>query len=145
MIEDIAIDAAFGVSSYVTDEGSTYILAKRNGLEGEANIDVRERMKEVGIGRSLLENASIRGVQMVIYGSLLFGIDSLVGIEDKTINLHHTMFYGLGGLKHYQAFTHLACLMGFRKTSMLMQKPLHMLLKSPLFKKKYDFEVRREP
>lgn len=102
ILSDIGVDTIFVVGALVADDVSTYIAAHRAGIDAESAIPAKEAMYRGSIKKGLLKTT---GKQIFAFGCIIgatYGIDSLIGIEDNYINLHHLFCYFKGSL-HYLA------------------------------------------
>ena len=129
MLESIIYDVAFFGGSCIADNVSTYIFARKpGGIEEEANLDTREGMEKYGIGKYLTRNAISSFWGGLKVGVFLFGVDSVLGIEDSMINFHNISFYGYGGAKYVVALGNILDELGMEKTAAVIKLPIGLLL-----------------
>jgi hypothetical protein len=100
MLESILLGLSFVNGAVALDAASTYFYVKKNGVEDERNILVREKMKKEGIGKTLRNRVIKDWVMLSTAGLLCYYTDFALENKDSIFNLHNAVFYGFGSIKY---------------------------------------------
>jgi hypothetical protein len=138
MLEHL-LDVGFVVGSCITDNTTTYFSVRKYGLGVERNLKTQEGMAKNGVVKYLLKSGFMDAISLTSLGVIGFGLDSLFGIKDNYINIHHVALYGMGGLKYIATATNIAAISGMHKTARAISFPVRLCLKALGEGRNYDF------
>ncbi len=119
-------DYVYFTGSHYADLASTYIFVKRDGIASESHKGLRKLMQEMGEDKALLTHLILGTIGNVFLVGAAYGLDSLLGIQDNALNIHHVQSYGLGTIKYLTAISNIANTYGYSKVADIFSLPARM-------------------
>lgn len=129
LVHELLPDVGYLSGSFVSDSGITALMAKKYGVEVESINVHREGMREKGPVKYMAYECGKKILSTALIAGALYGADSLMGIDDNILNLHHAWTYGLGTGKYLMSLAFLSARMGWEKPTKILAAPMKLLVK----------------